>query len=125
MNYILEYKNLQCGDIILQSGNKLHSKAIKKYTNSNFSHSMICVEDMSIIHAEKEGIFSLNPQRLLVENVTDLKVLRLKQGLSDENLKEIEFFLRDQIGSIYSVKEALSIINKKRNNDKQLRVYSI
>jgi len=114
MNYILKYENLQIGDIVLQSGHKPHSIAIKQYTKSNFSHAMICVEGMSIIHAEKEGIFSLNPQRLLVENITDLKVLRFNQELSNDELKNIEFFLRDKIGSIYSVKEALSIVNKNR-----------
>lgn len=114
MNYILKYENLQLGDIILQSGHKLHSNAIKKYTKSNFSHSMICVGGMSIVHAEKEGIFSLNPQRLLVENMTDLKVLRFNQKLSNDELKEIEFFLRDKIGSVYSVIEALSVVNRNR-----------
>lgn len=117
MNYILKYEDLQLGDIILESGHKLHSNAIKKYTESNFSHAMICVEGMSIIHAEKKGIFSLNPQRLLVENITDLKVLRFNQKLSNDELKKIEFFLRDKIGSVYSVKEALSIVNKSRKDE--------
>lgn len=121
MNYILKYENLQVGDIVLQSGYKPHSIAIKKYTKSNFSHAMICVDRMSIIHAEKEGIFSLNPQRLLVKNITDLKVLRFNHKLSNDELRNIEFFLRDKVGSIYSVKEALSIVNKNRidkNNNK-------
>ena len=117
MNYILNYEDLQVGDIILQSGHKLHSKAIKKYTKSNFSHAMICVTNMSIVHAEKEGIFSLNPQRLLVENITDLKVLRLKKELKDKDLKNLEYFLRDKIGSVYSVKEAISVIKNNRTDD--------
>lgn len=117
MNYILKYEDLQIGDIILESGHKFHSNAIKKYTNSNFSHAMICVESMSIIHAEKKGIFSLNPQRLLVENITDLKVLRFNQKLSNDELKKIEFFLRDKIGSVYSIKEAFSIVNKSRKDE--------
>jgi hypothetical protein len=117
MNYILEYENLQLGDIILESGHKPHSEAIKKFTKSNFSHSMICVEGMSIIHAEKDGIFSLNPQRLLVKNITDLKVLRIKKELSNNELKDLDFFLRDKIGSVYSALEAMSVINKNRNTN--------
>ena len=117
MNYILKYEDLQLGDIILESGHKPHSYAIKKYTKSNFSHAMICVEGMSIIHAEKKGIFSLNPQRLLVENITDLRVLRFNQKLSNDELKNIEFFLRDKIGSVYSVKEAFSITNESRKDE--------
>ena len=38
MNYILEYENLQLGDIILESGHKPHSEAIKKFT----TNSIIC-----------------------------------------------------------------------------------
>lgn len=82
---------------------------------------MICVESASIIHAEKEGIFSLNPQRLLVENITDLKVLRFKKKLSNDELKKIEFFLKDKIGSVYSVKEALSVVNKKRKDNTNIQ----
>ncbi len=126
MNYILKYENLKLGDIILESGHKLHSYAIKKRTESNFSHSMICVGDMSIIHAEKEGIFSLNPQRLLVENMTDLKVLRFTQKLSNDELKELDFFLRDKIGSVYSVIEALSVVtrNRKENSNNKYQFCS-
>lgn len=111
--YILDYQKLQIGDIILESGHKPHSNLIKKYTKSNFSHAMICVGDMSIIHAEKAGVFSLNPQRLLVKHDTDLKVLRLHKKLSDSDKKKIVDFLRDKIGAVYSVKDALKVVLSK------------
>lgn len=117
MRYILNYEKLQTGDIILQSGKKLHSKAIKIYTKSNFSHAMICVEQMSIIHAEKKGIFSLNPQRIIVQNKDDLKVLRLNKSLSVFEKEKIATFLRMQVGSIYSVKEALLVIQLNQTNN--------
>lgn len=121
MNYILNYEDLQLGDIVLESGHKLHSEAIKTYTKSNFSHAMICVDNASIIHAENAGIFSLNPQRLLVENITDLKVLRLKKQLSIKDNEGIEFFLRNKIGSTYSKAEAFKVVKKDKqaNNNYQ------
>ena len=116
MNYILNYEKLQLGDIILESGYKLHSKAIKTYTKSNFSHVMIYIGGMSIIHAEKEGIFSLNPQRLLVKNIEDLKVLRPKKDFSTDEKDKLVIFLRSQIGSLYSVKDALSVVKNNKEN---------
>ena len=115
--YILNYYNLQIRDIILQSGKKLHSQAIKLYTKSNYSHTMICVDKVSLVHAQGEGVFSLNPQRILVENVKDFKVLRLKKDLNKEQQIEIEKFLRSQIGSLYSFKDALKVAIK--NKDKK------
>lgn len=110
--FILNYKELKPGDIILESGKKSHSKAIQQFTNSNYSHAMICVEIMSIIHAEKKGIFSLNPQRLLVEEKNDLKVLRLKEPLTSSEEKVLEQFLRSKIGSLYSVQDALLVMKR-------------
>jgi hypothetical protein len=68
---------------------------------------MVCLDNTSIIHSEGDGTFTLNPQRLLVKNKNDLKVLRIKEGLSDELKKELTLFLRIQVGSLYSVKDAL------------------
>lgn len=115
INYILRYENLRLGDVVLESGHKFHSNAIKTYTKSNFSHAMICVGGTSIIHAEKKGIFSLNPQRLLVKNITDLKVLRPKKELSESEKEKLEFFLRDKVGSLYSVKDALLVAIDTKN----------
>lgn len=115
--YILNYEELKAGDIILESGKEAHSKVIQLKTKSNFSHAMICVEKMSIIHAEIEGIFSKNPQRLLVEEKTDLKVFRIRETLSDDEVKKLEVFLRTKIGSLYSIKEALRVeLGSKQNN---------
>ncbi len=115
MKYMLNYNELQKGDIILESGHKVHSWAIKKKTKSNFSHAMICIDELSVVHAEKKGIFTLNPQRLIVDNITDLKVLRLKNNLSESDMKKIESFLRNKIGSVYSIRDTLLVIEKDKN----------
>jgi len=115
LKYILNYDNIEIGDIILESGKKPHSLAIQKYTKSDYSHAMICVKKNSLVHAEKSGIFSLNPQRIMVENSKDFKVLRLETGLSEDKKKHIEEFLRLQIGSLYSVKDALMVVTNKNS----------
>ncbi len=45
LNYILKHEDLKLGDIILQSGHKPHSFAIKQYTQSNFSHANRHIEN--------------------------------------------------------------------------------
>ena len=115
MRYMLNCSELQIGDIILESGHKLHSRAIQIRTKSNFSHAMICVDEQSLIHAETKGIFTLNPQRKIVKKQTDLKVLRLKGNLSESNKNKIEFFLRTKVGSVYSIKDALLVVEKDKN----------
>lgn len=111
--YILKYDELKIGDVILKSDIDSFSLKIQEYTNSNFSHVMICVENNSIIHSDIEGVFSVNPQRLLVDNYKDLKVLRLKSALSDTEHQKIQTFLREKIGSIYSIKDALLVMTQQ------------
>lgn len=114
--YILKYDELKVGDIILKSEKDPFSLKIQKYTNSNFSHVMICVENASMIHSDIEGVFSINPQRILVENSNDLKVLRLKSTLSDTDNQKIQIFLREKIGSIYSIKDALLTMKQQASS---------
>lgn len=112
--YLLDYDKLLAGDVILESGKKLHSQAIQFHTDSSYSHAMICLQPTSLFHAELKGIFTINPQRLLVENKTDLKVLRPKTRLTEDETNELIQFLRDKVGSIYSIKEALIAGKKER-----------
>ena len=105
MKYILNIDKLQLGDIILESGNtKVVSSTIKNITRSHYSHAMLYI-DRTIIHADGEGVYSKNPQRILVNNINDLKVLRCEM-LSLEQKEKICFFARTKIGSLYSVAEA-------------------
>ena len=114
--YLLDTNKLNVGDIILESGNtKIISDLIKEITDSDFSHSMIYV-DLSMIHATGAGVFSINPQRLLIKDSNHLKVLRLKDKVNSIILKSICDNARAKVGSLYSKKEAVrSVIN---DNDK-------
>lgn len=104
--YLLIIEKLKLGDIVLSSGHSIGSKAIMVGTNSKYSHVMLYV-DRSLIHAVPEGIFTTNPQRELFDNRDDLKVLRPKGKISQHTIENICLYARGQVGSLYSIKEAL------------------
>ena len=112
--YIIDFKKLLPGDIILESGKKLHSKVIQKYTNSHYSHAIICLEKDSLFHATTDGIFTINPQRILVEEKEDLKVFRPKTPLTNYEVEELVKFLRSKVGTLYSINEVLIARKKER-----------
>jgi len=109
--YILELDKLEMGDIILESGSSKFSWWIKKGTGSEYSHAMLYVGH-SIIHALTDGVYSGNPQRILVNSKSDLKVLRLKDGV-DNKIDTIVANGRTLVGSLYSVPEAIIAPIKK------------
>lgn len=105
MKYVLDFNKLQHGDIILESGNtKIISSTIKTVTGSHYSHAILYI-GRSVVHATSDGVYSKNPQRILVDNINDLKVLRCCDVNSNQ-LEKICDFARNQIGSLYSVAEA-------------------
>jgi hypothetical protein len=120
--YLLDINKLQVGDIILEAGEtKVVSDLIKKITNSDYSHAMIYV-DFTLIHAVKDGVFSKNPQRVLVKDKNDLKVLRLKNGVNTETIKTVADSARNLVGSLYSKREAIAAVSRGKNkvaNNKQ------
>jgi hypothetical protein len=115
MKYLLDFEKIAPGDIILESGTSKFSSVIKTVTRSNFSHAMIYVGH-SIIHALTDGVYSANPQRVLVDNPNGLKVLRLKSPLSEQACITVVNYARNLSGSIYSIPEAgKSAVLKKTN----------
>lgn len=117
MKYLLDFEKLAPGDIILESGTSKFSSVIKTVTRSNFSHAMIYVGH-SIIHALTDGVYSTNPQRVLVDNPNDLKVLRLKSPLGEQARITVVNYARNLVGSIYSIPEAgKSAVLKKTNKE--------
>ncbi|TMX69838.1 YiiX/YebB-like N1pC/P60 family cysteine hydrolase [Vibrio rotiferianus] len=118
MKYLLDVSQLEHGDIILESGStKLVSGAIKRATNSEFSHAMVYTGH-SMIHATtKGGVFSKNPQRLLVDKREALKVLRLKGGLPQLQKAAVCGEAGALVGSLYGKREALGAIRKKKRDE--------
>lgn len=104
---ILDASRMRRGDIILTSSNNKISKAIRVMTSSEVSHAALWIDNGFIIDAVQDGVFSTNPERLAFDLSDCVYVLRLKEPLSDERLDKIIRYAQTQIGSRYSVKEAI------------------
>ncbi|EKB0634066.1 hypothetical protein OMZ24_003515 [Vibrio cholerae] len=107
MKYLLDLDKLQQGDIVLEAGETpVISEVIKKVTKSDYSHAMIYI-DHSLIHAVKKGgVFSKNPQRILLSSKDSFKVLRLKDPALHSRLESVCDNARAKVGSLYSTTEA-------------------
>lgn len=106
--YTLDRSKLEIGDIILESGNAHISTLIKLATDCDYSHAMMFV-DGTIIHVLMEpysGVYSKNPQRIMVKSPDALKVMRKKIRLSQHEKKIIRDHARSLVGSVYSKTEA-------------------
>ncbi|MBX9932727.1 MAG: hypothetical protein K2Y56_14485 [Methylobacterium sp.] len=98
---------LRPGDIVLTTTKSAVSTAIRRATRSDISHAMVYVEDRSVIDATDEGVQARNTQRLMIEEACPVHVLRLRTGISAEQLAAVRTFLRGHIGTRYSKKEAV------------------
>ncbi|MBB4188755.1 hypothetical protein GGE07_005434 [Sinorhizobium terangae] len=97
---------LKSGDIILTTSTEAVSKAIRIATRSDISHAMVCVEGHSVIDATAEGVQARNTQRLFYEDGCSIYILRLRKGFTNAQLNAVITFMRAQIGTQYSTKEA-------------------
>lgn len=111
---------LKKGDILF-TRSKFIGTGIAKITKGQFGHVMLYLGNM-IIHADTKGVWSKNPQRILMNEQSRLAVYRLKDPLTDESLKRVEHFARSRIGSIYSIPQALSTLQKpiRKTTDRYL-----
>lgn len=107
-SWVLDLEALKSCDIILSRDGSWLSKTIRWGSGGEYSHAMLYLP-VSIIHARKPGVFSYNPQRLFSNGEEDFCVLRFA-GLNDEQQKKIEEFARSKVGSLYSIREATSVV---------------
>lgn len=105
--YIIDTAELKKGDIIFSTTFDYISKGIRKFTNSDFSHVMLYVDNNSIIHANGDGVHAYNTQRILFDDKSHCIVYRLKDSISDEELSQVITYLRSLIGRPYSIIEAM------------------
>jgi hypothetical protein len=110
----LNTKLLKVGDIILSTSSAKISRSVRLGTRSDISHAMIYVEDCSVIDATGEGVQSRNTQRLLFEDDCPLYALRLRAELSEIQARQICTFVRAQVGTQYSAKEAVQTVLGRR-----------
>lgn len=112
MRFLLDLDKLRPGDIVLEAGAKLHSRLIMAATKGQYSHALLNV-GVSLIEATVGGgVFSKNPQRLLVRDATNLAVYRMKTPLSEDTLKTIVMAARIKVGTLYAVDEALRVMHR-------------
>ena len=111
--FLVDQQQLEVGDVILSSGYKLHSKAIQIGTQSQYSHAGIWVGG-TMIEAVMDGVYSKNLQRVLSKDREHLAVLRSVNPLTMQQKEVIENFARDKVGSLYSFREAISVVRNER-----------
>jgi hypothetical protein len=103
--FILDDSRLQVGDIILERDDSIESALIRRQSGSQYSHALLCVDGVSLIDSNIEGVQSHNPRRRLYKNADDVLVLRSKNATKDQLLK-VEQFARSKVGTAYSLAEA-------------------
>ncbi|WP_454807465.1 YiiX/YebB-like N1pC/P60 family cysteine hydrolase [Paraburkholderia fungorum] len=102
--YILDVSLLKFGDIVCTRENTPISKLIRKSLSCEYSHVLLYAADSSCVHADGEGVHSINTQRLLMDHPSDFMVLRLNSLAQAEQreLNEVCQFSRSMIGTEYS-----------------------
>jgi len=103
--YTIERSLLKRGDIVLTAENTLISKGVRLGTASRYSHASIWVEG-TLIEAVQAGVFSKNPQRIILDKPSHCVVLRSRKPLTDMELDQICQYAHTQIGSLYALDEA-------------------
>lgn len=101
---MFDLPRLQKGDVLF-TRSKLIGDGIAKATDGRFGHVMLYLDDL-IIHADTKGVWSKNPQRILVNDQTRLAAFCPKVALSANHLQRIEDYARSRVGSLYSIPEA-------------------
>lgn len=111
---------LQRGDVLF-TRSKFVGTGLAKATNGRFGHVMLYLDSM-IIHADTKGVWSKNPQRILMNDQSRLAAYRLKNPLPMESLQQLESYARSRVGSLYSIPQAFKTIQKplKKATDRYL-----
>jgi len=117
--YLLNIDKLEAGDIILTRSNSEISQLVRRLTKSEYSHAILYVGLSSCIDSDGLGVQSQNIQRLLYENESDIKVLRLKRIEDRNKIANAIAFARQKIGTEYSIDEAKAALLKKEIEAKE------
>lgn len=104
--YIINFRKLQKGDVILTRYNNRECRLIRASTKSDYSHAILYVGVGSAIESNGLGVQSINVLRQLFKNENDLIVLRFNQDIKQKQKDKIILFARQKIGTEYSTQEA-------------------
>lgn len=114
MPYSLDYTCLEDGDIILSDGStedgRVHilSRIIRLFTWSHYSHAALYLRG-SVFESTGGGVFDFDVRRCRGINKKSYCVLRKCGGLSFDEKKRIEEFVRQETGKGYSIFATLVI----------------
>lgn len=101
--YILKYRELLLGDIIIDREESNESHRIRRMTQSDYSHARIYVGD-TIMEANGIGVQSVNPQRIVYDSPEDVIVLRCVNA-NEEELENACLFARSEFAKEHSVRK--------------------
>lgn len=107
--YLLNTDLLQIGDVICTREDAPISHTIRKVLSCEYSHVMIYVAHSSCIHADGDGVHSINTQRVIFDNPRDAIVLRhtRAENMAPDDLEKICVYPRSKVGTEYSVSDAI------------------
>ncbi len=93
---------IQPGDVVLTTTTDPMSKTIRKLTDTDISHAMICVDTSSVIDSTGDGVHARNLGRIILEPGCAGHVLRPVKPLSTDQLRAVIFFARAAVGTRYT-----------------------
>lgn len=103
---IIDLNKLHIGDILLTRKHDRECNLIRKITNSNYSHAILCVGVGSGIESNGLGVHSINLQRATYKYPDDVLILRYNKEDFEDIIKDVLNFARQKIGTEYSSTEA-------------------
>jgi hypothetical protein len=78
-----------------------------------YSHAAIWVGG-TLIEATQDGVFSKNPQRIILEKEIHAAVFRSRTPLTQDQAKAICGYARSQVGTLYALSEAIFSLPMRR-----------
>lgn len=115
----IRFESVEPGDIILTARPAKMSKLIRTSTGGSVSHAAICVQNGSFVDSTSEGVQAHNFQRELFEDSEEVFHLRLKKTLPPEVLAKIIEYARAEIGTRYSIRQAISSVSPVKGSPRK------
>ena len=94
---------VQLGDVVLTTTPDPISLTIRKFTDADISHAMICVDKSSVIDSTGDGVQAHNLGRIILEPGCAGHVLRPVKPLSTNQLRSVISFARAAVGTRYTM----------------------
>ena len=119
--YRLNYKVLQIGDVLIESGESKFGDVIRFVERRPFTHALICIDGGQVVEAVTRGVVFLSATRIVTREFVRYRQLRYL-GLTDAQKGVIEAAVRSQAFKNYNLRGALGTkaepIRTRRNGDK-------